>query len=253
MAMNKTRIEWTDFTLNGYWGCSHGCTYCSARKIARRFGRSLAKRRGYSEDIGERMATFQPVYLPGQLTVGPVSSKFRSRNLNLRPGQAMIFCEEMGDIMGEWVPDNAIAMVQAEAIGHPHHVVQVLTKNPSRLANFNPWPDNCWVGASAPTSNMAYDAYAALRDVKAKVRFASAEPLLEEAINGGLLLSTIDWLIVGAQTPGRTMPDKSWVDRITVEADRQHVPIFQKNNLKPLLGEDLRQEWPTAVPNGGET
>jgi protein gp37 len=35
--MNKTEIEWTDFTWNPVTGCLHGCPYCYARGTAKRF------------------------------------------------------------------------------------------------------------------------------------------------------------------------------------------------------------------------
>lgn len=36
--MKKTKIEWTDSTWNPVTGCYHGCSYCYARTLARRFG-----------------------------------------------------------------------------------------------------------------------------------------------------------------------------------------------------------------------
>lgn len=36
--MNKTKIEWCSHTWNPVTGCFHGCPYCYARGIARRFG-----------------------------------------------------------------------------------------------------------------------------------------------------------------------------------------------------------------------
>lgn len=36
--MNKTKIDWCDSTWNPVTGCLHGCEYCYARKIAKRFG-----------------------------------------------------------------------------------------------------------------------------------------------------------------------------------------------------------------------
>jgi hypothetical protein len=35
--MNKTRIEWCDFTYNPITGCRHACEYCYARRQAQRF------------------------------------------------------------------------------------------------------------------------------------------------------------------------------------------------------------------------
>lgn len=126
------------------------------------------------------MANFQPVYLSDQLRVGQISPKFRSRNPNLKPGQAMIFCEEMGDIMGAWVPDDVIwTFRQQEVLSHPNCIFQILTKNPQRLAYFNPWPENCYVGVSATTQAQYDVAITCLKEVEARVKFLSLEPLLE--------------------------------------------------------------------------
>lgn len=36
--MNKTKIDWCDSTWNPVTGCLHGCEYCYARGITKRFG-----------------------------------------------------------------------------------------------------------------------------------------------------------------------------------------------------------------------
>lgn len=36
--MNTTKIEWCDSTWNPVTGCLHRCSYCYARRIAKRFG-----------------------------------------------------------------------------------------------------------------------------------------------------------------------------------------------------------------------
>ena len=35
--MDKTKIDWCDSTWNPVTGCLHGCEYCYARGIAKRF------------------------------------------------------------------------------------------------------------------------------------------------------------------------------------------------------------------------
>lgn len=35
--MNKSKIDWCDFTWNPVTGCTRGCEYCYAAKQARRF------------------------------------------------------------------------------------------------------------------------------------------------------------------------------------------------------------------------
>ena len=35
--MNKTKIEWTDYTWNPVTGCKRNCWYCYGKRIRRRF------------------------------------------------------------------------------------------------------------------------------------------------------------------------------------------------------------------------
>ena len=81
LKMNKTDIEWTDFTWNPVTGCLHGCPYCYARGTARRF---------YPPGIG-----FSPHFWSERLS---------------KPGRrkkpAKIFVSSMGDLFGDWVPRN---------------------------------------------------------------------------------------------------------------------------------------------------
>ena len=36
--MKNTKIEWADATLNPVIGCKHGCPYCYAKYMNKRFG-----------------------------------------------------------------------------------------------------------------------------------------------------------------------------------------------------------------------
>jgi protein gp37 len=225
--------------------------------MARRFGQSIARKRGYPDSVGQNMATFQPVYLEDQMLVGKVSSKFHSRNPNLQLGQAMIFCEEMGDIMGDWISDSIIwTLIQQEILSHPQHIFQILTKNPKRLALFNPWPENCWVGCSVDMEDSSnrlsvFSMLALMATVEAKVKFLSFEPLLKPLCVGYRPLwwaeqfkdVGINWVIIGQQTPVRQYIPLEWVEDIQEIARIGKIPLFCKNNLKPLPT-ILRQEWP---------
>lgn len=212
--MNKTDIEWTDFTWNPVTGCLHGCPYCYARGTARRF---------YTPEIG-----FSPHFWPER-----IGEPGRRRK------PAKIFVTSMGDLFGDWVPGDWWRAVFDAVSQSPHHTFQFLTKNPRRLKELNPWPDNCWAGVTATDQGMFDVAVHHLKEVDVGTKFVSAEPLL-----GPIRMEEdpgLDWLIIGAQTGRRPMqPLNTWVDDLVADAQCWGIKIFCKGNLE---GCSIR-EWP---------
>ena len=54
----------------------------------------------------------------------------------------------------------------------------------------------------------------------------------------------IDLIIIGAQTKPDKQPEAEWVRGIIKAADEVRIPVFLKNNLKPVWPGPLRQEMP---------
>ena len=103
------------------------------------------------------------------------------------------------------------------------------------------------MGVTATDTKMAVIALGWLRGIEAKVKFLSLEPLLEGIDLQWLLGMSnikIDWIIIGAQTKPYKPPEIEWVREIVEAADRAGIPVFQKDNLQMLLGNNLRQEIP---------
>jgi protein gp37 len=146
-----------------------------------------------------------------------------------------IFVCSMGDLFGPWFSDEIVRRVIAVAHINPRHTLQFLTKNPARLPEFNPWPQNAWVGATVTDQAMLDDALPHLAEVQAPVRFLSVEP-----IHGPIILQHDDplqWVIVGRQTgPGakRAPFEVEWVTDLVHQARSYEVPIFAKDNLGEL-------------------
>ena len=238
--MNKTRIETADYTWNPVVGCEHGCPYCYARPIAEKI-----------------YGSFKPQFLPERLKE-PARVRKPSR----------IFVVSMGDLFGDWVPDEWIKAVQMAALGS-HHTFQFLTKNPKRLKDFNPWPDNCWVGTTVTNQVDADERLPWLLQVEALVRFVSHEPVLGQTdvkpylnlkkyrhgYDGKPFLARADflgrpwiqWAIIGAMTgPGAVKVEPAWVVNLECQYQAAGVPIFEKNNLSYLCGPGAKlvQEFP---------
>jgi protein gp37 len=140
--------------------------------------------------------------------------------------------ETMSDLFGDWVSPVWILKVMRVVKKCNQHTFQFLTKNPSRLHNFNPWPKNAWVGATTSSEFEYEKALFWLPKVEAPVRFISAEPLLFKPTR---MSKVIDWVIIGAQTgPGAPPVDPYAVQRLTLMSRRLGVPVFHKNNLGKL-------------------
>jgi protein gp37 len=185
MASDRSAIEWTESTWNPVTGCSKvspGCAHCYAETLSRRF----------------------------RWTAQPWTPANAGENVRLRPERLdqplrwrrprMIFVNSMSDLFHELVPLSFIEEVFAVMEEARLHTFQVLTKRAERLAELAPmldWPGNVWMGVSVENNRWAHRADY-LRDVRAAVRFVSAEPLLGPVDQ--LDLSGIDWLIAGGES-----------------------------------------------------
>lgn len=110
--MNKSLIEWCDFTWNPVTGCQHGCPYCYATKQANRFSgnvminKTSEQLRKEEDDRGTRWVLEKPFKNEiGKVTPFPVKFEpmFREYCLPM-PAQkkkpAVIFVVSMGDLFG---------------------------------------------------------------------------------------------------------------------------------------------------------
>ena len=172
-ALNRTKIEWCDWTWNPVTGCwgpggtaeePKRCSYCYAQKMAKRFRPSVE---GITEwaSSGKRDDPFAPRIYADRLHE-PTKIKKPSK----------IFVCSMADLFGDWVPTLWIAAILEAVYRNPQHTFQFLTKNPKRLIDFNPWPGNSWVGTTV-TCQADEERLFWLLKVDASVRFVSHEPL----------------------------------------------------------------------------
>lgn len=130
----------------------------------------------------------------------------------------------------------------------PWHTYLFLTKNPENLHLWSPFPDNCFVGFTACNREMLLKGCQIMRKVEASVKFVSIEPMLGDTwvLPSTLVLAGINWIILGAQSNPYKPPEIEQVVSMGEVADKANCKVFLKDNLKPLLGQIIRQEFPNG-------
>lgn len=210
--MNKTKIEWTEATWNPITGCtkcSAGCENCYAATFAKRLKAmgNIRYQNGFNVTIHRDMFE-QPL-------------KWKKPK--------MIFVNSMSDIFHNDIPDEVILEIFEIMNKAEWHTFQVLTKRPERLVYLNDkinWTNNIWMGVSVENRISLYR-NELLKKCGAKIKFISAEPLLESISNIGL--NGIDWLIVGGESGAKSRPmNKQWVLELRDEAVKHNVAFFFK-------------------------
>ena len=215
----KSKIEWTDASWNPVIGCdkvSPGCKNCYAETLSERF-------RGVKEHPYED--GFDLKLMPHRLE-DPL--KWSSR---------MIFVNSMSDLFHPDVPIDYINEVAGTMWVGCHHIYQVLTKRPERMANVLDsvsqllrdirYARHIWWGVSVENKKHGLPRIDILRNIPLKTRFLSIEPLLEDL--GTLNLEGIDWVIVGGESGRGCRPmEKGWVINIRDQCEEKGVPFFFK-------------------------
>ncbi len=210
--MNRSKIEWTDYTWNPVTGCLNDCSYCYARRFAERGLGEYGK-----HPKGER---FKPRFHPERLDE-PAKLKKPSK----------IFVCSMGELFGDWIKNDWINEILDAISQAPQHTYQILTKNPERMSGWR-FGENVWAGSTI-TNQSDLECRIDYQPLEVGLNFVSFEPLLGpidlSAVAGG-----IDWAIIGRMTgPGsdKYIPDIEWVANIKNWCDEHGVPVFIKDNL----------------------
>lgn len=262
--MNRSKIEWTDHTWNPITGCLYNCPYCYARHMTQRFSGNIRLNkmatqnykvvRGavplYELDAPMLNETGSPLVYP--FGFEPTFHRYRLKLLDKLKMGTNIFVGAMADVFGEWVPREWIEKVINECIKHPQHNYLFLTKNPDGYCNYGVPTgfDNIFYGVSITREREMQ--YFNLLPAFCNT-YVSLEPILEDLNSKqyNVLFKQVKWIIVGAETGNnceKVIPKWEWIKSIVELADSNGVPVFMKDSLINIVGEEnMRREFPQQL------
>lgn len=245
-----TKIPWTDLTWNPIVGCSPtsiGCRSC--------YGKSFAWRLKHNPTFDLPFATkCTPVKVPGGSAVlchaenqyDGLTEKDKNGKIQWT-GKCKLFADRleqpykwkkprkifvcsMGDLFHKNVPFEWVDDVMEVIYNCPQHTFQILTKRPERMMEYfrkvrkeplHIYFDNLWLGVSVCDESELHK-IDTLRQIPAKVRFLSLEPLLGDVTFNGTIDRCIEYkikgisqIIVGGETGTNARPvQRQWIEHI---------------------------------------
>lgn len=252
--MNKTGIEWCDYTWNPITGCLHKKNVCP---IADKCYANRDAKRIYECDK-EKWAMYK--------TFDPYFHKDRLNDPGLKARkQRKIFVGSMGDMWGGWVPwfqQHAII----EVIGDLDytHIFQFLTKNPQGYINyylhedlnarkgivpFDAIPKNCWLGFTDTHDCADLEKIRLLRETFPEhIIFVSLEPFTGWRKE---IIDLVDWVIIGGWSKGTgklTKQNNQGITELLIYCMDNKKPFFLKDNtFQSGLNVHPCQQFPEAL------
>jgi len=231
MSLNKTGIEYVDYThniLTGCWGPGGSrespkwCPFCYAKRFAERYKGSAAFPNGFIPTFyPERCVEFYKLKPPRKSNGKPWIAK-------VYPNNWLIFEGSMGDVFGDWVPESWTGNILCTIANCHDHIFLISTKCHKNLVKWKKFfPANLWIGVSV-TSQKDIERIFYLNMTDARIKYISFEPLLNSVETD---LKGIDWIILGAQTQPKKFPRKEWVNYLINQARKRDIPVFLKDNL----------------------
>ena len=147
-----------------------------------------------------------------------------------RKKPTMYFVNSMSDLFHEEVPFSFVDRIIETIWATPRHNYQILTKRAERMCEYfmkRKVPDNAWLGVSVEDKKYGKPRIIYLQAIKAKTRFLSIEPLLEDI--GRIRLAGIHWVIVGGESGSRARPmEEKWALSVRDQCHSAGVDFFFK-------------------------
>lgn len=245
--MGKTNIEWCDYTINPFVGCSHcspGCDNCYAEKFAARLAKNPVTAEKYAGVIDSN----------GKWT-GKISQLDMSCFDKLPHKPSRVFVGSMTDFFHENVPYEYQKQVIDKMYDYPHTFL-LLTKRLDRVRRtcinweeFYYFSINVWLGVTICNQEEANRKIPHLLSIPCIKRFISVEPCLGYIDISAYLKCArkINWVICGGETgPGARPMNLQWARNLRDQCRDAGTPFFFKKagNKVPIPDDLMVRDFP---------
>jgi len=209
--MGKSKISWTDYTFNPWIGCtkiSEGCVNCYAERDN--------KFRNWNPNGWGKGVPRHRTSGANWLKPHKWNNKAKADGIRYK-----VFCASLADVFddevdGYWRIELLALIEQTKNLDW-----LLLTKRPENVMDMVDWksfPDNVWMGVTAENQKRADERIPELLKIPAKVRFVSAEPLLEN-----IDFSKYMWPVHARWSAVHKTPEDAILAGDTVTYHRQHL------------------------------
>lgn len=239
-------IEWTNKTWNPTTGCTpyssaknggNECLCCYAEKETKRL-KAMGQEK-YKEGFD--------VFVEHENVLNePYTWKQPS----------VVFVNSMSDLLHKDCSDDFIRKVFKVMNDTPEHTYQILTKRNDRLVKLPDdleWSKNIWMGVSCGNQYATRKRIPALVESKAKHKFLSIEPFIQEISQIDLI--GINWVIVGGESGNDSFKiekdDKGQDKYEIIDGKVTYTHELDSNGNKILEKEirPMKKEWVEIIKN----
>lgn len=256
--MKPSKNEIADRAWNPITGCKYKCPYCSARKCTANFSGDVRLNMAspQCEHTGDGLCVLEEKFISASGTVlsypfefRPTYHKYRLSYPKGTKNGYNILVGDIGETFGDWIPDDWIQDIFSSCKDGSQNNYLFITKNPNRYlklakSNVLPEDENFWYGVTVTGPDDP------IPDLPGRNLWLNIEPL-RGSLGDAPDLHGASWVVIGGDTmkwSGQTVPRKKWIKSIVQEADKHSIPVFLKESLRSVVGDDeMRKEFPEML------
>lgn len=259
MAENS-KIEWTDHTVNLWWGCTKvhaGCDNCYAEYFSDvRYKKDLWGEGKPRKKIKRSFLDLEK-YQKQALSKNEYHKVFIGSMMDIFEKSKPVIDHKGNDLHGTKTGDlRDILFSNIDEGRYPNLIFLLLTKRPSNINKYIPenWkespPKNVWFGCS-PVDQKTYNNFAVHMSRVNGNKFYSIEPQLGDIdlkpINSNVNPIGIDWIIQGGESGHNKRPfDLRWANDMKEQCNYYRIPYFFKqiDKIQPIPENVMIREFP---------